>query len=119
MRVLAVALTPEYVATKVRFTPPAAVAAASGVQLKFPAVKVAPAGPPVGVRAGAPDGCDALTENAMATPAVPATRAGAAMLGGRTTGEMASMCVAATEVNAPSEATKSRSVPPGAGAVKE
>ena len=74
-------------------------------------------GTPDAVMAGAPEGWEALTENAIAWPAVPATRAGAAMVGGRTTGEMASMCVVATEVSVPSEATKVRSVPPAAEAV--
>src|SRR5438876_4237625 len=99
MRVLAVALTPEYVATKVRFTPPAAVAAASGVQLKLPAVKVAPAGRALwSARVGVPEGCVAVTVKASGTPCVAESRAGAEMAGGGMAAAATSRCVVATAV---------------------
>src|SRR3954471_1395913 len=107
MRVLAVAFMPEYVATKVRFTPPAGVAPASGVQLKLPAVKVAPAGgAPCSASVGVPEGCVALTVKESGTPCVAETRTGAEMVGGGMTAGATSRCVVATAVTPAKVAVK-------------
>src|SRR5437899_3299693 len=83
MCVAALPVAPLNVAVKVTSAPPAASAAASGVQAKTPPLENdAPEGSGAADRVGVPEGCVAVTVKLSCCPSVAETRPGALTTGG-------------------------------------